>query len=227
MRGSKKHSRECAATPRYGRYKYDDTEKIKKACVTEDDAKELCSLVRTELRKLEKHATAPQMDARNACASFEAALKELLHPSKAVTPNAPPTLKELIRAAVNDEFVGQNLPTGVKVKSMARFLSHVQANVAGLLFEEYDIKSEADMRTGYYETEKDVALVTNNIHKHAGTLVASFATSSKRFVCGDERPEAVTKVFEAAVQTWVPEIWRGIWNTVTPSNVFSLPSTGF
>jgi len=225
MRASKEHSRSARRRPRYGRYGLNTAEEIKAACKTTEGIAETIRIVKTGLKKLTTLEKRPQMDALNAFASFDAALTELLHPKKAKTPKAPPTLRMLIRDAVTEDFVEKHLPAGATVKAMGKFLAHLHGNVAAWLSEEYNIKSEADMCIGDYDTPEAVSETTNIISKRARHLVAHFAKNSKGFAFGDEGRAAVTAVLEAAVQECVPAIWLFVWNEVIPSTVFSLQCT--
>jgi len=212
----------CATTPRCGRFKYKDTEAMKEQCKSAADGfEQLTRLVKSQLRVLATRKDAPQDDAMDAFTPFEAALTHLMNPTRqADVPGAKPTLLDLIRETVTDEFVMKHLPDGGVVNVIANFTAHVQYNVNTLLADEYAINDREEMCSGAYADREGVNDVTNTLKSYAAKLVQNFATTNK-FVRGKERAATVTAVLTAAVKECLPEIWLNVWKEVS-STVYSL-----
>jgi len=206
----------CATTPRCGRFGYTDTETMKEQCKRAADGfEELTRLVRSELRKVATRREAPQHDAMDAFAPFEAALTFLMNPAReASVPDTKATLLDLIRLEVTEEFVWLHKPTDNVVHAIANFTAHVRNNLQTWLTQEYGINVREDMCKDAYKERDDVNDVTHTLRKYAPELVKNFA-KTRHFVHGKESAAAVMTVLTAAVKELLPEIWLDVWTEVS------------
>lgn len=212
----------CATTPRCGRFNYTDTDTMKDQCKSSAGGfEELLRMMRSELKKLAAKKEGAQHDAMDAFAPFEAALTYLMNPTReANVPDTKPTLLELIREAVTEDFVWQHKPDDGVIRVIGNFTGHVQYNLHTLLAHEYGINDREGMCKEPYKEREEVNDVTHTLRSYASRLVQNFAKTNK-FVRGKECAATVTTVLTAAVKECLPEIWLSVWKEVSPT-VYSL-----
>jgi hypothetical protein len=212
----------CATTPRCGRFNYTDTETMKDQCKSSAGGfEELLRMMRSELKKLASKKEGAQHDATDALAPFETALTFLMNPTRqANVPDTKPTLLELIRAEVTEDFVWQHRPNDGVIKAIGDFTEHVRNNLNTLLAEEYGINVREDMCKDPYKGREELNDVTHTLRTYASTLVKNLA-KTRNFVYGKETAATVTTVLTAAVKECLPEIWLSVWTEVS-ATVYSL-----
>jgi hypothetical protein len=182
---------------------------------------ELLRMMRSELKKLASKKEGAQHDATDALAPFETALTFLMNPTRqANVPDTKPTLLELIRAEVTEDFVWQHRPNDGVIKAIGDFTEHVRNNLNTLLAEEYGINVREDMCKDPYKGREELNDVTHTLRTYASTLVKNLA-KTRNFVYGKETAATVTTVLTAAVKECLPEIWLSVWKEVS-TTVYSL-----
>ena len=212
----------CATTPRCGRFNYTDTETMKDQCKSSAGGfEELLCMMRSELKKLASKKEGRQHDAMDAFAPFKAALTFLMNPAReANVPDTKPTLLELIRAAVTEDFVWEHRPNDGVIRVIGSFTAHVRNNLHALLAHEYGINVREDMCKEPYKERQELNDVTHTLRSFASQLVKNFAKTGN-LAYGNETAATVTTVLTAAVKDCLPEIWLSVWTEVS-ATVYSL-----
>jgi len=213
----------CATTPRCGRFNYTNTETMKDQCKSSAGGfEELLRMMRSELKKLTYKKEGAQHDAMDAFAPFEAALTFLMNTTRQanVPDTTKPTLLELIRAEVSEDFVWQHKPDDGVIKAIGDFTGHVRNNLNTLLAQEYGINVREDMCKDPYKGREELNDVTHTLRTYASQLAKNFA-KTRNFVYGKETAATVTTVLTAAVKECLPEIWLSVWTEVS-TTVYSL-----